>query len=174
MFNFNTTKRRSEADMLPTDGEMSNGGLKNMNQAANVQGGQEPYSMADSTGRANGIPNADVNARIEELNAQCREFMQKNPDFDMKTELQNPKFVEYVFKNGISVEDAYILVHLDEIIKNAVSSSMNRAAVRRNRIFENGTGKNSPAVVKKNPKDMSDKEIDAIIERVRNGEKISF
>ena len=30
----------------------------------------------------------------------------------MKRELQNPKFVEYVFKNGISVEDAYILVHL--------------------------------------------------------------
>ena len=51
---------------------------------------------------------------------------------------------------------------------------MNRAAMRRDRIQENGTGKNSPASVKKNPKDMSDKEIDEIIERVRNGEKISF
>ena len=88
--------------------------------------------------------------------------------------MQNPEFAKYVLAMGLSIEDAFYLVHKDEIIQEEIQAALNRLAARRERISENGAGKNSPAVVKKNPKDMSDKEIDAIIERVRNGEKISF
>ncbi len=117
---------------------------------------------------------ASVNTKALEIDSQRREFEKKNPEFNMKAEMENKDFVNYILKNGLSVEDAYFLTHRDEIIKGAAEQAVNRLNIRRDRIAENGAGKNSPASVRKNPKDMSDKEIDSIIERVRNGEKISF
>lgn len=148
MFNFNTQKERPESDAKPV----------NNNKASNTDSDKEAF----------------INAKIDEIEAQRIEFMKKEPSFDMKAEMENPDFVNYVWKNGLSIEDAYFLVHRDEIIEKGVNSAMERIAAKRNRISENGAGKNSPASVRKNPKDMSDKEIDSIIERVRNGEKISF
>lgn len=172
MFNFNTNRRRSEADMLPSNGEMSNGGY-DANLAAESNGAQASYTMQNPEDLGY-TQNPAASARADEINNQSLAFAAKNPGFDMKAEITNPKFVEYVFKNGLSIEDAYFLVHREDLIRDEVMKAMNRAAMRRDRIQENGTGKNSPASVKKNPKDMSDKEIDEIIERVRNGEKISF
>lgn len=168
MFNFNTTKRHSDTDMFNPNTDTANGGADNI--AANPNTG----ASSAKSGANLGASEAEINSRINELEAQRREFMRKNPNFDMKSELKNPKFAEYIFKNSLSLEEAYTLVHLDELMKSAAMNALNRASARRDRIYENGTGKNSPAVVKKNPKDMSDKEIDSIIERVRGGEKISF
>ncbi len=116
----------------------------------------------------------ETNAKVAELESQSREFQKKNPQFDMKKEFENMDFANYILKNGLSVEDAYFLTHRDEILKGVATQATDRLNARRDRIAENGAGKNSPASVKKNPKDMSDKEIDSIIERVQNGEKISF
>ncbi len=159
MFNFNTTKRNAEPSLQTATGE---------NRAAAYGGtGNAEQNLT--------VPNeAQINSDIEKIEAQRRELERKIPGFDMKAELENPAFVTYVFKNGISVEDAYSLIHRDEIIAAEVQAVMQRLSERRGRIAENGAGKNSPAAVKKNPKDMSDKEIDSIIERVQNGEKISF
>lgn len=118
--------------------------------------------------------NEYVNRRISEIDTQAREFLEKNPDFNVEEEFQNSTFVKYLIKNELSVEDAYFLTHRDEIMDTMVKNTLARISSRKNRITENGAGKNSPASVKKNPKDMSDKEIDSIIERVNNGEKISF
>lgn len=160
MFNFNTGKKQSEP---------------NLNTAAVGARNREISKQQPMTQGAGGQnQDAYINAQLEEIEAQRREFMRKNPDFDMKSEMQNPQFVAYVWKNKLSVEDAYFLVHRDEVIEKAVAEALGRIEARRGRIAENGAGKNSPASVKKNPKEMSDKEIDSIIERVRNGEKISF
>lgn len=159
MFNFNTSARQKQLD---TD-----------ELAIGAKGGSAETERADLQQMQS--DNDDyVNSRINELEAQRREFMAKKPDFDMKLEMQNPQFAAYVMKNRLSVEDAYFLVHRDEVIGDAVKEMMDRITQRRGRIVENGAGKNSPASVKKNPGDMSDKEIDAIIERVQNGEKVSF
>ena len=160
MFNFNTTKKQNE----PNLNTAAVGAQKREAAPANTMPGREGGQMQ----------NGYINSQIEQIEAQRREFMKKNPDFDMKSEMQNPQFVEYVWKNKLSVEDAYFLVHREELIEKAVAEALRRIEARRGRISENGAGKNSPAVVKKNPKEMSDKEIDSIIERVRNGEKISF
>ena len=112
--------------------------------------------------------------RVAEIEEQRKAFLKKMPDFDMKAELENEDFVNYLWNHGLSVEDAYLLVHREEIIEHAAQESANRMLERRNRITENGAGKPTPASVKPNPKDMSDKEIAEIIEKVRNGEKISF
>ena len=158
MFNFNTGKRQSE----PT-----------MNTAINGGSGSAPNPSKEAAPK-NSQQEAYINSRINEIESQRQEFMKKKPDFDMKSEMENPAFVNYVWKNGLSIEDAYFLTHREEIIEDGIKEAMNRMAIRRSRISENGAGKNSPAVVKKNPKDMTDKEIDSIIDRVRNGEKISF
>lgn len=152
MFNFNTNKRNAEPSMQTAAGE-----------------NREAYRDMNGTDK-----DAAINSGIEKIEAQRRELERKIPNFDMKKEMENPSFVNYVFKNGISVEDAYFLVHRDEIIAAEVQAVLHRLSERRGRIAENGAGKNSPAAVKKNPKDMTDKEIDSIIERVQNGEKISF
>lgn len=154
MFNFNTTRRRGEGDTYPAADRAEASRLPGVTEAS-------PETL-------------NVDARVNELELQVRDFMLKNPDFDMKAELENPKFVEYLFKNGLSVEDAFFLVHRNELVDDAVNRAVGRINFRRNRIQENGTAKSSPASVKKNPGDMSDKEIADIIERVRNGEKISF
>ena len=112
--------------------------------------------------------------RIAEIESQRLALMRKNPDFDMKAEMQNPAFVNYVWGNNLTVEDAYFLVHREELLEQARTEAMEALLARRARIPENGIAKSRPAIAKKNPKDLSDKEIDAIIERVRNGETISF
>lgn len=156
MFNFTANKKQTEP---------------NLNTAVTGAG-----SADKAVPKATEATNTDsrINARIEEIEAQKQEFMKKKPDFDMKAEMQNPQFVNYVWRNRLTIEEAYFLVHREEILKEAVSESLSRMALRRDRIAENGAGKNSPASLKKNPKEMTDKEIDSIIERVRNGEKISF
>ena len=152
MFNFNTAKRREEP---------------NLNTAAVGAVDDKETPMSND--------NDDfINARVDEIEKQRVEFLRKNPDFDIRSEMENPDFVNYVWKMGLSVEDAYFLAHRDEIIEQAVKNAIGKMSARRNRITENGAGKISPAVVKKNPKDLSDKEVDSIIDRVRNGEKISF
>lgn len=141
------------------------------------QNGAVAYGEKPSTAEASKSPNTQeeyIKARVEEIETQRRDFMSKKPDFDMRAELENPKFADYMWKNGLSVEDAYFLAHKDEIMEEAATDALAKASARRDRIVENGAGKNSPASARKNPKDMSDKEIDSIIERVRNGEKISF
>ncbi len=154
MFNFTANKKQSEP---------------NLNTAVVGAGG------ADKTApKRTPEEEAYANARIKELESQLQEFAKQNPDFDMTAEMDNPQFVKYVWRNGLTIEEAYFLAHRDEILQEAVSESYTRMANRRDRIAENGAGKNSPASVKKNPKEMSDEEVDAIIERVRNGEKISF
>lgn len=160
MFNFTTTKKQNEP---------------NLNTA--ILGGQNSAGTKAEGGAADANDErgeAYINSRINEIEAQKAELLKKNPDFDMKAELENPAFVSYVWKNGLTVEEAYFLAHRDEIIEVTAKKALGRMMERQNRISENGAGKNSPAVVKKNPKEMSDREIDDVIERVQKGERITF
>ena len=115
-----------------------------------------------------------IEQRIAEIEAQRMAFSRKNPDFDMKREMENSAFVNYVWGNGLTVEDAYFLTHREEILEAARQEGANAILNRKNRVLENGTAKSRPAIAKKNPKDLSDKEVDAIIQRAKNGETITF
>lgn len=160
MFNLNGTKNRQA--VLPTN-PVSNENSKQMNQV----NAPEVQPMPKDTDMA-------IESKIQEIEAQRRAFMSKNPDFDMRAEMQNPDFINYVWGMGLSVEDAYFLVHKEELLEQARREATEMLLERRNRIRENGADKNRPAIAKKNPKDLSDKEIDSIIERAKNGEKITF
>lgn len=169
MFNFTGTKGRQQ---LPTDpnGTLPQTGAK---VSGNAQSMQMPSPQAQVSG-TEGRANPAIEARIAEIEAQRQAFTRKMPDFDMKSEMENPAFVNYVWGNNLSVEDAYFLVHRQELLEQARTEGMEALLARKARVPENGTAKNRPAIAKKNPKDLSDKEVDAIIERARNGEKITF
>lgn len=123
--------------------------------------------------KLNANPTID-DSRNDEIEAQRIAFQKENPDFDMVEELNNPQFVNYIWANGLSVEDAFFLVHRDQLFEQARAEAMEELAQRQERIPENGAAKIRPAIAKKNPKDLTGKEIEAIIERARKGEKISF
>ena len=135
--------------------------------AAPAQGMSTPPGTAQTTqnGIADPALGAYIDRRTAEIDAQVREFSRKNPDFDIRRELRNPKFCDYLWGNGLSVEDAYYLTHRGEEERPA----------QERRIAENGTSKpGGSGMIKKNPEDMSDDEVDDIVRRVRRGEKISF
>ena len=134
------------------------------------------FRQANSANQVEEAPKANPNAdsRNEEIEAQRIAFMKVNPDFDMATELENPQFINYIWANGLSVEEAYFLVHREELLEKVRSDAMEELAQRQERIPENGASKNRPAIAKKNPLDLTGKEIEAIIERARKGEKITF
>ncbi|MBR5152134.1 MAG: hypothetical protein IKW60_01200 [Clostridia bacterium] len=118
--------------------------------------------------------NPEIARRNAEIEEERKAFAEKNPNFDMAKEMENSQFVNYVWGNGISVEDAYLLCHKEELLKTAPKEETQTQQNKQERVLENGAGKSRPAIARKNPKDLSDKEIDAIIERVKKGETITF
>ena len=176
MFNF-TTSTKGRRQLLPTDpASQAPAGPEQASvpvQSQNAGSPQGPGPAAQPPEQAGG-QDPYVEQRIAEIEAQRQAFTRKNPDFDMKAEMQNPDFVSYVWGSGLTVEDAFFLVHRDELLEQARAEALEELTARRDRIPENGAGKNRPAIARKNPRDLSDKEIDAIIARARNGEKITF
>jgi uncharacterized protein YajQ (UPF0234 family) len=110
----------------------------------------------------------------------------KYPNFDLKAECENPetgqRFVE-LLESRIDVETAYKVVHMDDIMGGAMQYTaqqvqqkvVNDIKARGLRPDENGTSGSAPAVAtKKDPSKLSDKELDEISRRVRQGDIITF
>jgi len=106
---------------------------------------------------------AEVEARLREVRRQAEEFAKKNPNFDMEKEMENRHFCYLVFKGGVSVEDAYYIFHKDEILERQAP-----------RISENGATKNQGISTKLNPEKFSDEDVARILERIQDGEQITF
>ena len=113
--------------------------------------------------------------------AQAEEVKKIYPGFDLRAELQNPKFLELLNSN-VNVQTAYHVVHMDEIIpaamqfsvKTAESKLAKKIAAQGARPAENGMSSGSPAVVKSDVSQLSRADRDEIRRRVARGEKIRF
>lgn len=102
------------------------------------------------------------------------------PTFDLKTEMQNPQFVN-LLKSNIDVRTAYEVIHKDDIIRGAmqftaqtVESKIAQGIASGSRPAENGMGSGSPALVKSDVSKLSKAERQDLIRRAARGEKISF
>jgi hypothetical protein len=102
------------------------------------------------------------------------------PTFDLKAEMQNPKFVD-LLKSNIDVRTAYEVIHKDDIIRGAmqftaqtVESKIAQGIASGSRPAENGTGSGSPALVKSDVSKLSKAQREDYIRRAARGEKISF
>ncbi len=174
MLGFGNKKQNLNQQQVPynmTPNNMSYGGEYAGGQQTNVP----PNALNPQPAQQPQIPQNNIEdyitQRNTEIDRQVEEFTRKNPNFDMRREIQNPQFCNYVWGNGLSVEDAYFLVHRNDT--ESMNYSPNRMPEKR--ISENGTGRGvGGGMVKKNPNDLSDDEVDDIVKRVRNGEKISF
>lgn len=105
-------------------------------------------------------------ARFYEIKSQADNYQKKNPRFNMAEEMKNQTFCYLVFKLGTSVEDAYLLAHKDELLKDREDEG--------SRITENGAFKNQGIHTKLNPSKLSDKDVSEILDRIQSGESISF
>ena len=112
---------------------------------------------------------------------QAEETRKVYPSFDLRAEMNNPKFVD-LLRSNIDVRTAYEVLHKDEIIpaamqftaKTVESKIAKKIAANGARPSENGMSSGSPAVVKSDVSQLSRADREEIIRRVARGEKIRF
>ena len=103
------------------------------------------------------------------------------PSFDLKTEMQNPQFVN-LLRSNVDVRTAYEVIHKDDIISGAMHFAAKQAEQKvTNKIIangarpaENGNSSQSATVVKSDVSQLSKADRAEIIRRVQRGEKIRF
>ena len=112
---------------------------------------------------------------------QADEAKKVYPTFDLKAEMNNPKFVD-LLRSNIDVRTAYEVLHKDEIIPAAMQFTAQKVesklaksiASGASRPSENGMSSQSAAVVKSDVSQLSKADRAEIIRRVQRGEKIRF
>ena len=138
--------------------------------------------------------NADLKRQMEEQNrkenankvyAQWMEQAEKAksvyPSLDLRTELQNPQFVN-LLRSNVDVKTAFEVLHKDEIIPAAMQYTAktveqkltNKIIANGARPAENGNSSQSATVVKSDVSQLSKADRAEIIRRVQRGEKIRF
>lgn len=112
---------------------------------------------------------------------QAEETQKVYPSFDLRTEMNNPKFVD-LLRSNIDVRTAYEVIHKDDIIRGAMqftaktmeSKIAKKIAAQGARPAENGMSSGSAAVVKSDVSQLSKEDRREIARRVARGEKIRF
>lgn len=103
------------------------------------------------------------------------------PAFDFKTEIGNADFVS-LLKRGVSVQQAYEIVHMDEIKADAAKAAAQSAGAqmaariqnKASRPRENGTSSQSAVIVKNDVSNLTREERAEVARRAARGEKIRF
>ena len=103
------------------------------------------------------------------------------PNFDLEEESENEDFTD-LLAAGVPIQRAYEVIHMNDLMQNTAQTVAN--AVSKNTIenvrargvrpSENGVTEQPGVVRKSNVNDLTDKDLDNIIARVKMGEKIEF
>ena len=138
--------------------------------------------------------NADLKRQMEEQNRKANanrlyaQWMEQEkqtkavyPSFNLRAEMQNPKFVD-LLRSNIDVRTAYEVLHKDDIIHGAMQFAVNKAEQKiANKIIaggarptENGTSSQGASLTKSDVSTLTKADRQDIIRRVARGEKISF
>ena len=112
---------------------------------------------------------------------QADEMSKIYPNFDLAKELENEDFRNDLINSGKSLQKVYESAHLEEILAGAIQTTANKTReatinnirARGMRPPENGTRRGS-VKVKKDVNELTDKDIDDIMRRVKKGEKVTF
>lgn len=123
----------------------------------------------------------NANKLYSEWFKQSESAKQFYPNLDIQAELQNEAFTRLLLA-GVDVQSAYEVIHKDDIFGGAMQYTaktvekkvIDRIIANGNRPVENGISSNSAAVVKTDVSQFTDADMDEIIRRVRNGEKIKL
>ena len=104
------------------------------------------------------------------------------PQFDLRSEMQNSKFVDLLRVPGVDVRTAYELTHKDEIIAGAMQFTAktvekkiaDKIAANGARPTENGLSSQSASLTQSDVSQLSKAEILDIQRRVARGEKVDL
>ena len=104
------------------------------------------------------------------------------PSFDLKAEMQNPKFMDLLKVPSIDVRTAYEVIHKDEIMpaamhftaKTVEQKLTNKIIANGARPTENGISSQSASVTKSDVSQLTKADRQEVLRRVARGEKISF
>lgn len=124
---------------------------------------------------------AQANAQMQQWLAQEQELRKTFPNFDIRAEIQNPDFAK-LLQTGVSVETAYRVIHMDDIVSNAmkttasltekrVADSVKAKGIRPS---ENGTTSQSAFTVKDDVTKLNKADRAEAVKRALRGEIISF
>lgn len=120
--------------------------------------------------------------RVAEWMEESKQVKAIYPQFDLRGEMQNPKFVDLLRVPGVDVRTAYELTHKDEIIAGAMQFTAkavekkiaDKIAANGARPTENGLSSQSASLTKSDVSQLSKSDILDIQRKVARGEKISF
>lgn len=126
-----------------------------------------------------------IQQHIQKLEMQGEAMKKTFPNFDLRTELQNPAFARMTSPNvGISVEDAYYAVHRNEIQAASMQATAQKTAQMisnsiqsgQRRPDENGTSGQAASVTTFDYRTASKEQREALKKRIRDaaarGEKL--
>lgn len=112
---------------------------------------------------------------------QAAELRRSYPRFDLRQEMNDPRFVS-LLRNQVDMRTAYEVLHSGEIlpaameyaaraVEQGISASL-QSALRRP--MENGMGASSAATVRQSANHMSRGDYQEVCRRVERGERVSF
>lgn len=112
------------------------------------------------------------------VNEEVKEIKKVYPNFDLQSELENPKFGELLRSGFFNIREAYEIMHKDEVVKLAADTAKKQVASSiasgQSRPVENGLSSQAPSTTKVNIASLTDEQIDEINRRVERGERVSF
>ena len=120
--------------------------------------------------------------RVAEWMEESKQVKAIYPQFDLKSEMQNSKFVDLLRVPGVDVRTAYELTHKDEIIAGAMQFTAktvekkiaDKIAANGARPTENGLSSQSASLTKSDVSQLSKVDILDLQRRSARGDKISF
>ena len=122
-----------------------------------------------------------IDSRFNQIFQQSEEMKKVFPNFDLKTEMQNPAFARMMAPDmPFTVEQAYYAVHYKDLQKAAMQVTAQKTAQKisnaiqagSRRPDENGTSGQAPSVTTFDYRSMSPQQREALKKRIRSGEKI--
>jgi hypothetical protein len=130
----------------------------------------------------------EENDRRDNANRLYQQWMEQEqatkavyPSFDLRTEMQNPKFLS-LLRSNIDVKTAFEVIHKDEIIPAAMQYTAqqveqkiaNKIIANGARPAENGNSSQGASLTKSDPTKLNKADRAEINRRVARGERITF
>lgn len=124
-----------------------------------------------------------IEQHLQKLAMQAEELKKIYPNFDLRTELQNDTFRRLTAPNsGLDVKTAFYAVHHDELEPQAISYGIQKAQQQMSqsmqansrRPVEGAALRGQPAEHAIDPRNLTRQEREALIERAKRGEVITF
>ncbi len=118
-----------------------------------------------------------INAQVQKWQHEAELLKNKYPQFDLRAELQNEQFMS-LLRAGISVDAAYTVCHMDDIIAGTAKQAQQNLAenikAKGNRPQESAAKGTPGIIIKSDPRNLTREDRAEIARRVMRGEEIKF